>query len=345
MPAVCQIKLNGSKFVKSSWTNSALIVSEESINNYLEIYEKFKDNKLKDNTTVYLTPISLMPSYKLKNYFEENKLNINTARKFEKLDSLIISDQFIRDFYIPKEYKKEITTYRIIPYDVIANKFNKYINKQNRWSDIRYSNYHTEAKFDFYYIDEEEILIQTKIDPNFGELLKYPSITGRLITSQWGTKKAIDSYEFFENLKNITNKHDLDIVFDSNINSEINKETVIDLEIFQTLYSMLSSNDQDNWNIAREIIANSEFEQSKPYVLFLANVFPSLQNKSNNRNYHLIHKAISEYKFVREYDYNIFIQKFVEKYPQYSQITCDCLVVHINHLCKTSLIKEIHSLF
>lgn len=342
----CQIYLENSKFNRRTWwSDSSLIVSEESINNYLELYEKFKDNKLKDNTTLYLTPMSLMPGYKLKNYFEENKLNINTARKFEKLDSLILSDQFIRDFYIPNKYEEEIKIYHVVPYNVIVKEFDKYIDK-DKYNDIRYLTPHKkEGKYEFYHIDTQNIKDQSKKHPDLKKLLEYPTVTGRIFRSQWGTKKAIESYDFFENLKNITDKHNLDIIFDSNINSEINKETVIDLEVFQTLYSMLSSDDQDNWNIAREIIANSEFEKSKPYVLFLANIFTQLQNKSSNKNYHLIHKAIMEHKFVREYDYNYFIKKFVETYPQYKQTTCDCLVTHINHLCKTSLIKEIHSLF
>ena len=332
------------KFYKN-WSIFNIVISEESINNYLKLYNKFKDNKLKKDTTVYLTPMSLMPSYKLKNHSEENKLNVSLARKLEKLDSLIISDQFIRESYIPKEYKKDIKVYHIIPYDIITKEFYKFINTKNIWSDIRYHD-RSGNTYDFYYISESNIQnYASTIDPKFRQLLGYPSITGHLINSGWGSKKAIDNYEFFENLKNITTKHNLDIIFDSNVNSEINKGTVIDLESFQTLYSMLDSDDKGNHSLAQEIIANSDFEQSKPYIIFLANIFSQLQNKSGNKNYHMIHKAIMEHKYVTNYNYNEFIQCFVEQYPQYKQIVCDCLVTHINNLCKTSLVKEIHSLF
>ena len=72
---------------------------------YLDLYERFKDNKLTDNTTVYLTPLSSVPGYKFKNFIEENKLNISTARKLDKLDTLIISDELIKEYYIKKYCK------------------------------------------------------------------------------------------------------------------------------------------------------------------------------------------------------------------------------------------------
>ena len=74
-----------------------------------------------------LNPENLFNEF-LENYFEENKLNINTARKFEKLDSLILSDQFIRDFYIPNKYEEEIKIYHVVPYNVIVKEFDKYID-------------------------------------------------------------------------------------------------------------------------------------------------------------------------------------------------------------------------
>jgi len=40
-----------------------------------------KNAKLENNETVYVTPLSELPSYKLKNYIQENKFNITTARK------------------------------------------------------------------------------------------------------------------------------------------------------------------------------------------------------------------------------------------------------------------------
>ena len=83
----------------NGWEKVAGIIPESYKQRYLALYEANKDNKIENKTTVYSTPLSELPSYKLKNYIEENKLNIKTARKFDKLDAVIISDIFIRDNY------------------------------------------------------------------------------------------------------------------------------------------------------------------------------------------------------------------------------------------------------
>jgi hypothetical protein len=65
----------------------------------------------------------------------------------------------------------------------------------------------------------------------------------------------------------IAEKHNLKVVFDSNVNEDINKGLIIDFDIFQNLYGMLKSTDTGNWEVAKEIIANCEFEASKPYII------------------------------------------------------------------------------
>ena len=62
---------------------------KEKLDNFINNIDKTA--KLEDNETVYVSPISELPSYKLKNYIQENKFNITTARKFDKLDTIIIS--------------------------------------------------------------------------------------------------------------------------------------------------------------------------------------------------------------------------------------------------------------
>ena len=77
------------------WALVGGIIPEDYQTKIKNFLNEIKDNKLTDNSTVYVTPLSELPSYKLKNYIEENKLNITTARKLEKLDTLIINKEFI----------------------------------------------------------------------------------------------------------------------------------------------------------------------------------------------------------------------------------------------------------
>ena len=108
---------------------------KEKLDNFINNIDK--NAKLEDNETVYISPISELPSYKLKNYIEENKLNINTARKIEKLDTIVISESFLRKNYLNiKKYDynkgKWITdseTFLIFPISTIVDNpnFKKYI--------------------------------------------------------------------------------------------------------------------------------------------------------------------------------------------------------------------------
>ena len=184
----------------------------------------------------------------------------------------------------------------------------------------------------------------------FSKLLDYPSTVGELLSNFHGNRKICDNLEFFYNMFNLIEKYNLDVVFDDNINSETNKDTIIDLEMFQSLYGMLASTDRSNWSIAREIIANCDFESSKPYVLFLVSTFNFLKIKGDNKNYQLIHKDLQKLKkkisgfMNKNNNYEDFIKQIINTFPEYKQTMCDCLTTHLNHLFKISIIKAIHSL-
>ena len=260
---------NANKFTRGYSSNIVDIISKDYEEKICNIIEKSKNNKLKDNSNVYLTSLSTLPSYKLKNYISENKLNITLTRKSNIVDTLIINEEF-----------------------------------------------------------------------------NCPSIEGYTIDKSHGNKKAFDSIDLFLDLLNLVEVKKLDLILDNTLNKEINKELTIDLDTFKTLYSMLSSTDDSNYSIAIELIANCEFEVSKPYILFLANQFSEVRNKSNNKNYHMTHSQLKKYrKYYDKYEnYTDFIKDTVIAYPEYKQILCDCLTVHLNNLFKSDLIKTIHSI-
>jgi hypothetical protein len=348
------------KLISASWSPIIDIIPKDLYSKYEKLYQKFKDNKLKYNTTVYLTPLSLFPSYKLKNYIEENNLNIKTARKIENLNTLIVNDNFIKEGYFTEIINEEITKYYTIPYNVIANDFSTFIdtNKDSYNNILKIPSHHLSKKDKkdenlrpkCFIISEENLTKAIKHNKSFSVLLNYPSTTGELLSNFHGNRKICDNLEFFYNMFNLIEKYNLDVVFDDNINSETNKDTIVDLEMFQTLYGMLASTDKSNWSIAREIIANCDFESSKPYVLFLVSTFDFLKNKGDNKNYQIIHehlqklgKKISGFMY-KNNNYEDFIKQIINVFPQYKQIMCDCLTTHLNHLFKISIIKAIHSL-
>ena len=354
------IYLDTRKKYSSTYNPVIDIIPKDLYHKYETLYQKYKDNKLKSNTTVYLTPLSSFPSYKLKNYIEENKLNIKTARKTEKLDTLIINDTFIKEAYFSEILKEKEKKYYTIPYNVIAEDFSSFIDKKSDYNNILKTPSYLLSKKDkkeenlkpsSFIMSEENLKDAIKSDKAFSVLLNYPTTTGELLIKLHGNKSACDHLEFFYKMFDLIEKNNLDVVFDDNINSEVNKDIVVDLEMFQTLYGMLASTDKSNWIVAREIIANCDFESSKPYILFLSNIFNFLKIKGDNKNYHLIHKQLREinkqssYRFLDKHaQYEKFIQAVISKFPEYKQHMCDCLTTHLNHLFKTSIIKSIHSL-
>jgi hypothetical protein len=319
------------------YTSAAGFLNEEIIKKYKQLCEKSKDNKIKNNSVIYQSPLSNYPSYKLKNYIQENKLNITKARKWGKIDTIIIDKDFLN--YLEKEKNEK---YTIIPAKEILKDKNKYFDKE----DWGYNNSNGYSDALFFYTDTQNI---KQYSSTFSQFEKYPQIEGFPIRRDHGHKNICDNIEFITELFDNIEKYNLHVVLDSSIDKEINKDTVIDLDIYETLYTMLNSTDEGNTKIAREIIANCEYDQSRPYILFLASIFEKLLIKSDNKNYHAVHKRLNKERAYfdswgyRTTGYGHFevIQHILRKCPEYKSIFCSCAKLHLNTLYKSEVIKEI----
>jgi hypothetical protein len=316
-------------------TSTAGFLTKEILNRYDQLCEKSKDNKIKDNSIIYPSPLSNYPAYKLKNYIQENKLNITKARKWDKIDTIIIDKDFLSYFKTEKN-----KNYTLIPSKEILGNKDKYIGKDN-WSYDRTNGFLDTV---FFYVESESIKNNYK---DFSQFEKYPQIEGFPIRRDHGHKNICDNIEFITELFDNIEKYNLHVVLDSSIDKEINKDTVIDLDIYETLYNMLNSTDEGNTKIAREIIANCEYEQSRPYILFLTSIFEKLLTKSDNKNYHAVYKHLNKertyfdvwgYKTNGHFD---VIQRILKKCPEYKSIFCSCAKLHLNTLYKSEIIKEV----
>jgi hypothetical protein len=343
-----------SKLSLVSYTDICGWITKEHIEQYNKIYGKFKDNKLTSNLNINITSLSEFPSYKLKNYIEENNLNINITRKAKAFNTILLNNSLINQLYLTESSYptlKLTDKHYCIPYSFIKTTYAKYID------DAVYRSISKSSDTDYCLIDENMLINDLiPIDNKFSLITEFPIIEGKLINITWGNKKANQGLEFFTNLANHIEENNLNVIFDESISNEINKESVIDLGVFQILFNMLASDDVNNHIVAQELISNHDFELSKPYILFLASKFKLLRNKSsNNKNWGMTYKHISKYKdLTTKYwssrsandldDVYFFLQNFIPKYPQYKQIVCDCLTIYLNHKLKADLIKEIHSL-
>jgi hypothetical protein len=319
-----------SKF-QYSWNSTVGFLNEEIINKYKELCEKSKNNKLKNNSTVYQSSMSNYPVYKLKNYIQENKLNIKKARKWNKIDTIIIDKDFLNKLHEHSDLKNK--KYTLIPRkEILKSKHVELDDWRLKRSD----------DVSFFYITSKNITSK-----NFIQWKDYDQIEGIPIEKCHGMKNIYDNIEFITELFDNIEKYNLHVVLDSSIDKEINNGTIIDLETYEVLYNMLNS-DESNVKIAKEIIANCEYNQSRPYILFLASVFPSLLVKSDNKNYHTVHRIlkVEQRHFNTFYSYTTHFESIpciLQKCPEFKSTFALCLKTHLNILYKNELIREIVS--
>jgi len=328
-------KLNG------NWDTVTGYVSEEMRKKYNELYEANKENKLEANTTVYLTPLANFPPYKLKNYVEENSLNVKTARKLDKLDSLIISHDFITSSYLtpPKEY-------HMVPAEMILNNssLKKYLNDPSDWSNI----YKRDGEpVTHYFITPERREELIRLDNKFSFIKDYPLTKCVLVLKTWGNKRITDNFDFFLNLFENIEKHNLKIIYDHHISEATNQGLSLDEDVFENILSMISSKDESNLEIAKEILANLEYTPSEPYFIYLFNYFHQLhKNPTNNKNYNYLLKQVKKHIHSRPTKYapsilDEMIPTLMNKHPEHAQDFMNCFRIHMNFLIKRDVIKEI----
>jgi hypothetical protein len=302
---------------------------------YQELRNKWKDNTLKTNTKVYSTQLSQLPSFKLKNYIEENKLDITFGRKWKELDTVVIGNSFIEEMF---QISNALTNqYYPIPTAILKKNFSKYMPSGKGYWDT---------------VDEEYVLITSENlekaiqhDSNFSSLkLMYQPISGAVLGAGHGNSKAFSQREFFMSLPQNIREWDLEVVYDDALGNEVNKGMSLDIDMFSSLLTMIDSKDKENMNMVKEIMANSEYEASEPYLSYIFNVHPKLKVINGNDNYKFLIKKLGKFKIGTHYDkctIDEIIVGLTKIAPQYSSIYTQCLRVHLNHMIGREVIKEI----
>lgn len=333
------------KFFLSGLDDSNLstkIIPQETKEILQNLFQESKNNKIKNNSTLWLTSLSELPNYKLKNYIKENKLNISTARKFSQLDNVIISDSFIEREYLTSNYDEYIIFNSPIAKNIILENLTFNSHKDNLLDPNFYL-----------FITSENYNSITQTYPDFKAVLEDKAtkiIKGYALKRRHGSVKAYDKFDFLIDLIDNIKKYNIKVVLDSSLQEDINKGLTIDYDVFETLYGMLKNNDMGSWELAKEIISNNEYESSKPYLIFLYCVFPELRKSSMNNNYTFFRKNLNkiyvEKLFPKQYSkLNFPIEKLiaalVNTYPQYSIEFSKCLVHHLNQLSEKTIIKDI----
>lgn len=318
------------------WYNKKglLFISKEMALEYQELRKKWKNNILKTNTKVYNTQLSQFPSFKLKNYIEENKLNVSFKRTWRDLDTVIIGNDFIKElFKLDKALQQQ---HYVVPIEFMKKNYTQYISGKSVWNPI------TE---NYILIESNDLEKAIQFDSSFAIIKhNFPCVLGTLICSNNTSAKAFSQYDFFLSLPQNIKKWNLEVVYDDTLSNETNKGMVLDIEIFSNLLTMISSEDPENINMVKEIMANSEYEASEPYLSYIINVHPKLRIVNGNNNYKFLLEKLEKFKIGNRNSVNRIdeiLKNLVNIAPQYSEIYAQCIKAHFNHIMGREVIKEI----
>lgn len=213
-----------------------------------------KTNTLEATDKVYFTKSSSIPRYKLKEFLELAKVELNRTNRIEQANTYVASINAYKEFIY--NISDRHNRYYVIPADdmtpYVARGYKKQINERNLTTVLA---------------RESDI----KSNAQGLNISKYPLINIIPIDNGWGSSKMkniTDSFVYLANKKN-----DIKIIFDETLIEMCNSGVVIDEEIYENLSSMLNSDNKENISLAMEIISNSDLVQSKIYILMLLNEY------------------------------------------------------------------------
>lgn len=312
--------------------NYKIILSSLS-DRYKALREKTKNNRLQNNSTIWFSPFTEFPLYKFKDYVDNNNANITRSKKLNNtVDTVILNDSIINKyFYIDAE------NYRSGLFHVVDKKYYDNNIKSRTNASRRQSN---DATQDYLIINNNHI---TNIIPGIKSYIEScVTIKGYAVGNEWGSAKAFQYAELFEQIINEYEQGNINIVFDTQINNDVNGGLEFDEDLFSTLLDMIGNNDEGNVNIAREIIANTNLNESRPYVLFLFQLYPHLSKQNNTKSWKYVVDQFKEDKNKLCYDHlQLFISTFGSKYPEHIPTIFKLMAIYFNKQWKNEVIKEI----
>jgi hypothetical protein len=306
------------------------IVTKSLGEKYNSLREKTKHNKLQKNSTVWFSPFTEFPLYKFNDYISNNDANITRSKKLNNtVDTVILNSTMITKYYFP-EYFGRSGVFHVIDKKTYNDKLKQSVKtiKDNNLNQ------------DYVVISKPQV--DNIHNSNKQTIEETPTVEGYLIGDEWGFAKAYQNIEIFEKIINDYEQGKINIVFDDQINNDVNGGLEFDLDLFSTLVDMIGSNDEGNINIAREIIANTNLELAKPYVLFLFQLYPFLSRQNNTRSWKYVVDQFKADKSKLCYDHlQMFLGQLGKLYPEYVPIVFKCMGIYFNKQWKNEVIKEI----
>jgi hypothetical protein len=306
-------------------TPDEYILTNDIYNIPLSEFEKHKTNQISSTDKVYFTKSSTIPRYKLKEYCDNNSLEIDKTNRKEYADVYVVGLNLIKELIYDKS--NYIQYYQIPIHDLdILDRSTKAELKRHGW-----------AGGDVLFKKEDDLQKRLKNSNSSILLDKYPIITLLPIYKHHGSGKVNDVIDTFIYLTDRLNTHKL--VFDETLISLCNADFFIDNEIYNNLCNMLSSEDKENNKLALEIMCNSNYESSKVYLLLLFNEFANKINKEKTPNTQYLLNYFSKYYNIMNTNWEVFVNKMFGDYSKDENATSiikDYIIKRLNEQFKNN---------
>jgi len=264
----------------------------------LEELIKHKPNKLDPKDKVYFTKSSTIPRYKLKEHLEQTKTELNKTNRIAFADTYVVGlNAYKTLIYNNDTFGHNNNKYFVVPVNDIASYCDRGFKTKAFDRNI------TEVLVPYSYKDSNH---------GFTALSNYPTTQIIPVEVGWGAAKANDILESFVHIasKSTTPK----IVFDETLLEDCNTGIVIDHEIYENLRNMLNGRNKDNISMAMEIMSNSDYNESKLYLLMLINEFGyRLKQVPRTVNYQSLLNYFIEYRDVLNNKWEQFSDHMLNK--------------------------------
>ncbi len=241
----------------------------------IELFQNHpKDNSISSDDTVYFGKNSIVPRYKLDEYAKSKNITINKTNRVEYANTFVVNLRTLLKIYEDHDFKE----YYYVPKDKPRSFSIRDVNKINSTYPII---------FDKEYVKHYNLPGWEEFEIRKGKEFYLNNKSGNI---QGDKQRDADTYNLINNYYTKHNKLPK-LVFDETLMADLTKSlgNVIDHSSYENLRNMFESNSRDNWNLATEIMCNSDWERSKLYILFLMNEFYSRFNNTNNINYNALY--------------------------------------------------------
>jgi hypothetical protein len=289
-----------------------------------QLIPQIKPVGMADGELTYFSPLCKIPRYKIDNFISENKLNIPKTYTLKLADKLILDRKTTARLLNPHKYIKYIK----VPVGYLYEK---------GLSITDNSDYHNEKRIPLHDIKHEYVLFRDGSkhpDINFNQFFRVDVI----IVDAASLEKE---YNFLFDLCNNLDKCKFIIGEDDEILKQTNKELILDEDIYNSLRDMLNSRSYENHKIAKELIANCDFEKSKIYLLLLLHEFNrSLFGGQKTPNYAVFLDKFKSWKLTSKknwFDYGLHLLK---QFPDHKQVIKKFLVVWFNKLADQEVLTD-----